>query len=555
MRPLLLPLLLPLAAALLAGAPRLAGADAPAPAPPEIASYALIIGSNLPGAGQAELRYAEDDARRVGATLAELGGYPAGAIDVVLRPTPDALRDRLDRLTRRVAADAAAGRQARVLFYYSGHARAAALDLGPAALPLDELRRRLLAVPAALKIVVLDACQSGAFSRVKGAAPAADFSYNSRQHLDASGVAVLASSSGSELSQESELLGSSYFTHHLLIALRGAGDANRDGAVSVDEAYRYAYHHTLIATAATAVGGQHVSLEVELRGHGEVPLSYPRPATSSIELPAALAGHALIEDRRARAVVAELDKAAGAPARVAVAPGDYDVIARSGGSIARCPVTAGPGGVAVELGRCSIEAAVPAARKGAGAGFAPRWRVELATALEVERRDAYRATLVDTFDYREDRGVTTEASLAVAREYARPGLWLGGFAAQAASPTYTFDGGEAPLRFRWRTARVGALAQLERRFGGRLTAFARGAAGLGVARTRFVDQDGSSTLETFVGPAVELGGGLRLEDLFLHGLGAALGASFEYAPIIENELGERHDSGGPRARIGLSYTW
>ena len=35
--------------------------------------------------------------------------------------------------------------------------------------------------------------------------------------------------------------------------------------------------------------------------HGEVPPSYPRPATSSIELPAQLAGHTLIQDRQARA--------------------------------------------------------------------------------------------------------------------------------------------------------------------------------------------------------------------------------------------------------------
>ncbi len=520
---------------------------------PEIASYALVVGSNLPGPGQVELRYAEDDARRVGATLTEIGGYPAGTVDVLVRPTPDALRQRLDRLTRRVAADAAAGKQARVLFYYSGHARSTALDLGPAALPLDELRRRLLAVPATLKIVVLDACQSGAFSRVKGATPAADFSFNSRQHLDASGVAVLASSSASELSQESEHLRGSYFTHHLLVGLRGAGDANRDGAVSVDEAYRYAYHHTLVATSATAVGGQHVSLEVELKGHGEVPLSYPRPATSSIELPARLAGHTLIQDRQAKAVVAELQKAAGAPARVAVAPGEYDVIARTGAQVTRCPVTAGPGGAAVDLARCTTEAVAPATRK--GAAFAPRWRVELSGALERERHDSYRATLVDTFDYREDGGLTAEASLAVAREVGLRGLWLGGFASQAASPTYVFDAGEQTLRFRWQVTRIGALAQAERRLARRLAAFARAGAGLGIARTRFVDQDGAVTHETHAGPAVELGAGFRIDDLWTRGFGMSLGGSFEYAPIIENELGERHDSGGVRVRYGLSYTW
>src|SRR6185436_5781812 len=104
-------------------------AAADPPPGPEIASYALVVGSNLPGPGQAELRYAEDDARRVGATLAEIGGYAPGSIDVLVRPTPDALRQRLDRLTERTRADAAAGKQARVLFYYSGHARSTAIDL------------------------------------------------------------------------------------------------------------------------------------------------------------------------------------------------------------------------------------------------------------------------------------------------------------------------------------------------------------------------------------------------------------------------------------------
>ncbi|HEX7840872.1 MAG TPA: caspase family protein, partial [Kofleriaceae bacterium] len=285
-----------------------AGAVRAQPAP-DIAVYALVVGSNAGGPGQAALRYAEDDARRVAATLLELGGYPADGVDVALHPTPAALRDHLSKLAARVEADRAAGRQARVLFYYSGHARSTAIDLGPDELALGELRQRLFGIPATLTVVVLDACQSGAFSQIKGARPAADFSFNSRQHLDASGVAVLASSSGSELSQESVELHSSYFTYHLLVGLRGAGDADRDGQVSIDEAYRYAYHQTLLATAGTAVGGQHVSLEVDLKGHGDVPLSFPRAATAAIELPGALEGQALVEDRRARTVVAETYKA------------------------------------------------------------------------------------------------------------------------------------------------------------------------------------------------------------------------------------------------------
>ncbi|MGE5181838.1 MAG: caspase family protein, partial [Acidobacteriota bacterium] len=317
------------------------------------ADYAIVVGSNAGGPGQADLRYAEDDARKVGALLVDLGGYSRDQVEIVVHPTPDQLRDQLARLAERVTADAAAGKQSRVFFYYSGHARASAIDLGAGEVPLVELRQRLFAVPATLTIVVLDACQSGAFSRIKGAQPAADFSFSSRQHLDASGIAVLASSTGSELSQESEQLHSSYFTHHLLVGLRGAGDANGDGEVTIDEAYRYAYHQTLLATAETAVGGQHVTFEADLKGHGEVPLSFPRAATSTIELPAALEGQALVEDRRAHAVIAETYKAKGAPVRIAVAPGDYEVIVRHGTTLSHCNVS---GGGVVDLDHCTSEA-------------------------------------------------------------------------------------------------------------------------------------------------------------------------------------------------------
>jgi len=334
-------------------------AHAGAPPDPAIATYALVVGSNAGGPGQVELHYAEDDARKVGAVLAELGGYPSDTIDIVVHPTPDVLRDRLAKLSIRVKADADAGRQSRVFFYYSGHARAEAIDLGNDEMPLAELRQRLFAVPATLTIVVLDACQSGAFSRVRGAAPAADFSFNSRQHLDAAGLAVLASSSGAELSQESDQLRSGYFTHNLLVGMRGAGDLNGDGQVSIDEAYRYAYHQTLLATAETAVGGQHVSLEVDLKGHGEVPLSFPRAATAAIVLPAALEGQTLVEDRKARAVVAETYKAKGAAVRIAIAPGDYDVLVRHGDRLDRCPVALGPdGATTVDLSRCARETMV-----------------------------------------------------------------------------------------------------------------------------------------------------------------------------------------------------
>src|SRR5258706_14182748 len=94
------------------------------------ADYAIVVGSNSGGPGQADLHLAEEDAKKVGALLVELGGYAPDQVDVVVQPSPGELRDRIAKLGERVAADATAGKQSRVLFYYSGHARASAIDLG-----------------------------------------------------------------------------------------------------------------------------------------------------------------------------------------------------------------------------------------------------------------------------------------------------------------------------------------------------------------------------------------------------------------------------------------
>src|SRR5437762_667865 len=115
-----------------------------------VATYAIVVGSNVGGPGQVELRYAEDDARRMGEVLVELGGYTADHVDVIVHPSPDQLRERINKLADKLNADLVADRPNRVLFYYSGHARSTALDLGTEQMPLVELRQRLFQLPAKL---------------------------------------------------------------------------------------------------------------------------------------------------------------------------------------------------------------------------------------------------------------------------------------------------------------------------------------------------------------------------------------------------------------------
>ena len=521
-----------------------------------IDNYAIVVGSNSGGPGQADLRYAEDDARRVGALLVELGGYSQDHVQLVLHPSPDELRDVLAKMGDRIRGDAAAGRQSRLFFYYSGHARSAAIDLGSSELPLAELRGKLFDVPATLTVVVLDACQSGAFSRIKGAAPAADFSIHSRDQLGASGVAVLASSSASELSQESDQLRSSYFTHHLLVGLRGAGDSNGDGEVSLDEAYRYAYHQTLLATAETAVGGQHVTFEADLKGHGEVPLSFPRAATSTIELPAALEGKALVEDRRAHAVIAETYKAKGAPVRIAVAPGDYEVLVREGTTLYRCEMTTPS---TVDLGRCRSEPIETATTK--GGGFEHPYRIELGGFAGNDNKDAYTQNL-QAFGYSDDQlvgPISAGVSLVGVRRIRR-WIWVGGLVSETAMPEWkkSIAGSSADQRLDWNLFGFEGVARAETPAlvgpGGLLTAYAQLSLGLGVGRTQLHAADGMTYGDTSFGPAMGFAAGLHLKTSFSP-LGIAMGYAYDYAPVVKDLIGNTHATGGHRGTLALTYSF
>src|SRR5581483_8205108 len=102
-------------------------------------AYAVVIGSNAGGAGQEPLRFAEDDAQHVAQVLRELGHYDARDVDVLLHPDAARVLAAVDGLAAKVRAAADRGEQAAVLFYYSGHARANAVNLGSEELALATL--------------------------------------------------------------------------------------------------------------------------------------------------------------------------------------------------------------------------------------------------------------------------------------------------------------------------------------------------------------------------------------------------------------------------------
>ncbi|MFL5305844.1 MAG: caspase domain-containing protein [Polyangia bacterium] len=534
-------------------APGRAGAQVP-PAP--AASFALIIGSNAPGPGQQELRYAERDAAEMTAVLREVGRYPAANVVTAIRPDRAgllaviaALRDRLQQHTAR-------GEQAQLLFYYSGHARADALTLGREEVPLAELREQILALSSTLTIVVIDACQSGAFSRIKGAAPTTDFSFNSVARLNTAGLAVMASSSATELSQESDQLSSSYFTHHLISALRGAADSNQDGTVSLDEAYRYTYNRTLAGTAATAVGAQHATLETVLKGKGDVVLTRPSSASSQLIVPSAIEGRFLIQHRPSGAVIAELDKARGGAVRLAMATGPYTVVVRRGDDVRECDLTLRPETtVSFDLAACRPVRGDAGATKG---GAAPPWGIELALGVMEGRRDGYvqemRQFGFSEFGGNVWLGLSHQLSLTAVRALSRH-LALALSLLELDAQDHVRDGGGDPTEahFGWSAYGLGAgVRGMLPLWRDHLIPYAQLSIGPAAAFTTWTDA-GGTTRQSFLGYYV--GGLLGTAVMPKPSLGGFAQLAVYYAPIIDNRYGQTHDSGGVAFQLGARYAF
>ncbi|NOU27917.1 MAG: caspase family protein, partial [Polyangiaceae bacterium] len=121
--------------------------DATLPTTPHPRAYAVIIGANQGGQGQEPLRYAEDDAVRFAAVLRELGQHESPELRILLHPTGREVVATIDDVAQKLRGHKERGEQAVFYFYYSGHARAAALNLGAEEVSVALLRERLSQLP------------------------------------------------------------------------------------------------------------------------------------------------------------------------------------------------------------------------------------------------------------------------------------------------------------------------------------------------------------------------------------------------------------------------
>jgi hypothetical protein len=285
--------------------------------------FAVIAGNDEGGPGTRPLLYAREDAKKLHGILTRLGGVRPKDAQLLLNQDAEAFLAALTEAERRLEQARREGERTALYVYYSGHAQDGALRLGRTRLPFEALAQRLSAAPADVKVGIFDACQSGALTRRKGVRRAPAFEIQADGGKEARGMVLLTSSAADEDSQESDLIGGSYFSHHLASGLLGDADRSGDGRVTLSEAYAYAYERTVADTAASAAGAQHPTFSYDFQGNGDWVLTELLDGREGLVFPAsATSGPWFVVDARG-AVVAEVWTTQAQQRRIAVAPGTY----------------------------------------------------------------------------------------------------------------------------------------------------------------------------------------------------------------------------------------
>jgi hypothetical protein len=302
----------------------------PAAAAARIERFAVVIGNNRGDDRDVQLRYAETDAARLHGVLRELGNFEPANMVLLQDGDGATVTSTLVAVNARIRSVASnPDVQTMLVVYFSGHADASTLHVGKGRVALREIAQLVQGSAATFRLLIVDACRSGAITTLKGGSVVAPFAIPDEPALRGEGFAFLTATAADEDAQESDELRGSFFTHALVSGLMGAADRDGDGDIVLDEAYRYAYDATLRATSRTFAGLQHPSYQYDFRGQGDLVLTQPRafvPQRGALRFKPGMA-YLLMRDDANGPVVAEI--AAQANARsLSVPPGAYFIRAR-----------------------------------------------------------------------------------------------------------------------------------------------------------------------------------------------------------------------------------
>jgi hypothetical protein len=221
--------------------------------------WAVVIGINdypqLP-----KLKYAVNDAREFHRFLIEKNRVPAGNITLLLndQATLKNLRSTLGTRLKN-----AAGLDDMVIIFFAGHGATERdatsadgdglekyllpwetdpVDLYSTAMPMREIAHIFGRIRSDRLIFIADSCYSGASGgrTISVTGTRANITDGFLERISGGrGKVIITASAANEVSVEKDELRHGVFTYYLLEGLRGAADMDRDGTITVEEAYRY----------------------------------------------------------------------------------------------------------------------------------------------------------------------------------------------------------------------------------------------------------------------------------------------------------------------------
>ena len=213
--------------------------------------FALLIGVSEYGVGLHPLKGSLKDIEALHSVLVdpEIGDFHTENVKRLANPKRQQMEDAIFELFTNL------GKSDLALLYFSGHGikdgrstfflgasdsyKTAQGELHPAsAVRASFVQEQLTGSRSRQKVVILDACFSGAFA--VGLTAKDDGSVRIKEQMGGEGRAILTSSSSIQYSLEQEEEALSIYTRYLVEGIQtGAADANEDGHVSVDELHEY----------------------------------------------------------------------------------------------------------------------------------------------------------------------------------------------------------------------------------------------------------------------------------------------------------------------------
>ncbi len=236
------------------------------------AFYEILIDSNRGGYNPENIRFFSDESS-----------------DPALKPTRSNIMSQLSSLA------AMATTKDNILLYFSGHgieengqsfllpqdARYNILD--ESAISIGWMKKVLISSDARVKIVILDACHSGA---IKGKATSGYMTKGFQKSIfpPPEGFAVLSSCKMNEVSWEDDEMNHGVFSYFLTEGLQGAADYDQDSAISIMEASKYSFEKVTSWALANS-RTQSPTLECSIYGDVilcQVPSDFVRPISTEI---------------------------------------------------------------------------------------------------------------------------------------------------------------------------------------------------------------------------------------------------------------------------------